>query len=41
MEKIDWSNPPQELRFVVNQQNNNVDYISDDTNHKSYDTGLI
>jgi len=38
MEKIDWKNPPQELRFVVDLKNGKVDYISDDINHKGYDT---
>jgi len=40
MDQIDWNNPPQELRFVVNQKDNRVDYISDDINHRGYDTKL-
>ena len=38
MEIIDWNNPPNQLRFVVNLNTGEVDYISDDLNHKGYNT---
>lgn len=38
MENIDWNNPPDKLRFLVDSHTRKVIYINDEINQAEYDT---